>query len=80
MIKWTPQKLGIRLHCCVCQISTDKQREGLTIQSEGGVVREGGDSLVSVVNQGTGAEGRENNSCGQDGFVSESEALRRRKA
>lgn len=42
MIKWTPQKLGIRLHCCVCQISTDKQREGLTIQSEGGVNGEGG--------------------------------------
>lgn len=41
MIKWTPQKLGIRLHCCVCQISTDKQREGLTIQSEGGVNGEG---------------------------------------
>lgn len=74
MIKWTPQKLGIRLHCCVCQISTDKQREGLTIQSEGGVNGErGGWSLVSVVNRGTGAERRENNSCGQDGIVLESE-------
>lgn len=36
MIKWTPQKLGIRPHCCVRQISTDKQREGLTIQRERG--------------------------------------------
>lgn len=58
MIKWTPQKLWIRLHCSECQRSADKQREGLPIQSEGGVHREGGYSLVSVVNQGTGAEKR----------------------
>lgn len=32
-----------------------------------------GDSLVSVVKRGTGAERRENNSCGQDGIVLESE-------
>lgn len=36
--------------------------------------REGGYSLVSVVNQGTGAEKRENNSCGQDGTVLETES------
>lgn len=35
--------------------------------------RGGGYSLVSVVNRGTGAERRENNSCGQDGIVSERE-------
>lgn len=74
MIKWTPQKLGIRLHCCVCQISTDKQSEGLTIQREGGV---GGGVLVSVVvNGGTGPQRRENNSCGQDGIVSEKSGRR----
>lgn len=45
----------------MCQISTDKQREGLTIQSEGGVKGK----PVSVVDGGGG------NSCGQDGIVVE---------
>lgn len=61
MIKWRAQKLGIRLHYCECQISTDKQRAGLTIQREGAVTEEceaEGYSVVSVVNWGVGAEER----------------------